>query len=405
MHVVIFVDFHDSSVGGVQTSVRGQRKGLEALGHTVTIVSPPPASGVDTDPNVITLPALPLVRPNGFPLAIPSPSARRLIEKALSERPAADIFHVQTNIGVGLMGVVIAKRLGIPLVQTMHGRDDVFAQTYVLPYLTTLGARAAHGLFIPHTATVRRLDDTPTAHNAWQVMVQQAQAADHVVMPSHHFAQKFSEHGVTKPMDVISNGIGDDVIAGLPQTMRKNDPGKNLHVMWCGRLSDEKRPIDSIEAVAKVPGATLDIYGDGPMEKELRSYIEKRGLSKRMRLKGRVGQSEILSAMRRHDVLLYPSYGFDNQPMVLLEAVAAAIPVVYCDPDLTECMPEKGALITEGISVDAITAALQTVAKSSKQWRRMHTAMFKHRPKVAQSYHSKKMAKLYNQVIRRFHAN
>lgn len=405
MHIVIFVDFHDSSVGGVQTSVRGQRKGLEALGHQVTIVCPPPVSGVNTDPNVITLPALPFVRPNGFPLAIPSRHARRFVEKELAKQPKADIFHVQTNIGVGLMGVMIAKRLKIPLVQTMHGRDDVFAQTYPFPYLVTFAARIAHRFFIPHTSPVHRLNDTPTAHNAWQVMIQQAQMADQIVMPSHHFAKKFSEHGITQPMDVISNGIDDDVIEQLPGAMRKKNPSKNLHIMWCGRLSEEKRPIDSINAVARVAGATLDLYGDGPLEKEVQSYIEKQGLSKRIRLKGRVGQTDILSAMRNHDILLYPSYGFDNQPMVLLEAVAASLPVVYCDPDLTECMPEKGAYITENVSVDSMAAALRSIAENPTQWRIMHKAMFKHRPKVTQSYHSKKMVKLYNQVIRRYHVN
>ena len=41
MHIAIFVDFHDSAIGGVTTSVRGQRKGLEDLGHKVTIVCLP----------------------------------------------------------------------------------------------------------------------------------------------------------------------------------------------------------------------------------------------------------------------------------------------------------------------------------------------------------------------------
>lgn len=402
MHVVIFVDFHDSSVGGVQTSVRGQRKGLEELGHTVTIVSPPPIGVMESDPSVMTLPALPLVRPNGFPLPLPSKKNLRLIEAFLAKRDPIDVVHVQTNMGVGILGTKFAKKHGLPLVQTMHGRDDVFAETYPLPRIITGLQRRLHERHVPHIHPVNRLHDTPTAYNAWRIMVNHAQSADHVVMPSHHFADKFKKHGVTKPIEVISNGIGDEVVASLDVKKRKkatrNTP---LKVMWCGRFSDEKRPLDSIKAVVKIPGCELDMFGDGPLVKTVEEYITMHDLADRVHLRGRVDQIGILNAMQNHDVLLYPSFGFDNQPMVLIEAVAAAIPVVYCDPDLTECMPAGGGLITESTSVAAIVRALETLKKQPKKRDEMHEIMLAHRDEVIQSYHSKKMSALYRHVIKK----
>lgn len=399
MHIAIFVDFHDSTVGGVQTSVRGQRKGLEALGHKVTVVCPAPAGDVPDDPAVICVPALPFVRPNGFTLAVPSAKNRRFIEAALAQRGPVDIIHAQTNMGIGIMAVEIARRHAAPLVQTMHGRDDVFAKSFTFPYVTTLGSRLMHRRRVPHASPVPKRDDTPTAHNAWQIMVNQAQAADHVIMPSQHFADKFREHGVTQPITVISNGIDDEVVSKLPHAPRKRPRGNALRVMWCGRFSVEKRPIDAIAAVTRVPGCTLDLYGNGPLETTVRDHVAANGLADRVILNGRVNQAGILQAMQEHDILLYPSYGFDNQPMVLLEAVAAGIPVIYCDPDLTECMPADGALLTENPSVEAMADALATLQTNKARWQKMHAAMLDQRDKIVQSYHSKKMAKLYQQLL------
>jgi glycosyltransferase involved in cell wall biosynthesis len=402
MHIVIFTDFHDSSVGGVQTSVRGQRKGLENLGHTVTIVSPPPVSAATPDPATICVPAMPLVRPNGFPMVAPTNASQRFIESRLKELDPIDIIHVQSNMGLGLLGVRIAKNWSIPLVQTMHGRDDVFAEnTYPFPRFSTMVLERIHRHFLPHTTQVPQLHDTPTAHNAWQVMINQAQAADYVIFPSHHFSVKFKEHGLTQPTEVISNGINDEVIERLPVVAARPIGSEPLNIIWCGRLSHEKRPLESIKAVSQLSGCQLDIYGNGPLESELQEYINAHDLSDRIHLKGRVSQIEVLEAMQMHDVLLYPSFGFDNQPMVLLEAVAAGLPIVYCDPDLTECIAPKGGLLTDdGVSIEALLRALTQLQNDPKQRVQMHRAMLDYRGKIIQSYHSKKMVAIYKHVIK-----
>lgn len=403
MHIAIFVDFHDTAIGGVTTSVRGQRKGLEDLGHKVTIVCPPSVSDVPKDKAAIIVPAVPLFRPNGFPMVAPTKRNEHLIEEKLDAIGPVDIIHVQTNMGIGMMGIRIAHRRGIPLVQTMHGRDDVFAEnTYPAPTLVTALMRVGHAHFISHKINVPKLHDGRAAHNAWQVMVNHAQAADHIVMPSHHFMVKFREHGVTKPITVISNGISDETVAKIPHILRT--PAKAdapMRIGWCGRLSHEKRPLESIQMVAAIEGAELDMYGSGPLQKSLQEYVDEHGLTDRIRLKGRVSQDEVLTAMQTYAALLYPSYGFDNQPMVILEAVAAALPIVYCDPDLTECMPDGGGLISTDSTSQAMTEALRQLQNNPAKGQKMHEAMYNYRDKIVQSYHSKKMVDLYKTLTRR----
>jgi len=52
-----------------------------------------------------------------------------------------------------------------------------------------------------------------------------------------------------------------------------------------------------------------------------------------------VPQADVLAEMRRSHLLVSSSLGFDNQPMVILEAIASGLPVLYADPDLAEVVP------------------------------------------------------------------
>lgn len=398
MHIVIFVDYHDSLIGGVPASIRAQRQSLEKLGHEVTVVCPPPPKAFAAHPGTIIIPPVPLARPNNFPMALPSRRNERLIERKLAERPPIDVVHVQTNLGIGVMGARYAKRHKLPFVQTMHGRDDVFAeQTYALPYLTTLVAKWAHRYHISHTQEISKLAESKTARNAWAVMVNHAQAADLVIVPTHHFAQRFVEHGMTRPIEVVSNGLDDAIVDALPAKPHKaHHP---LRIVWVSRVSAEKRPLESLEVIRDVKGCTMDIYGDGPLMQKASEVIAEYGLEDRVTLKGRIDQSKVAETMAKYDLLLYPSYGFDSQGIVLLEATAASLPIVYCDPDLAESVPYGGGVLTKTPAVIDMIKAVRTLQADPERLNHMSSIMNQHRKQVAQSHFTAKIVKLYKKLL------
>ncbi|MFC8528030.1 cytochrome P450 [Nocardia sp. NPDC057227] len=409
MHIALFTDFHPGTVGGIQTSVAAQYRGARRLGHRVTVFTAPGPESTEPDPDLVVLSPLRALSVNGFAAVLPTRANARLIDAVFAERGPVDIVHTQTTYGVAVAGVKAARRHGIPLVQTIHSRDDVFIQhTAPAPYPAALAMRAVHNSVLPHRGRMPRLPESRAARHAWHTMIAQAQAADAVIVPSAHFAERLRAHGFGGPLHVISNGVDDDLldelgaeapadavetpapavaaapaderekatwgVAGgadpLPEPVRRADAGP-LRVLWCARLSAEKRPLAAIEAVLRVPGAVLDVYGDGD---QLAAARELAGADPRIRFHGARSQRDCLHAMREHDVLLFPSLGFDTQGMALLEAAAVGLPVVYCDPALGESIPPGGGVLT-GPEPDAIAAALRTLADSPAELETLRTAI------------------------------
>ncbi|MFD0362971.1 cytochrome P450 [Nocardia sp. GCM10030253] len=362
MHIALFTDFHPATLGGIQTSVNSQRRGLERLGHRVTVFTAPTPESTEPDPDLVVLSPLAGVVVNGFSMVLPTPANNRLIDAAFAERGPIDLVHIQTTYGVAIAGLKAARRHGIPVVQTVHSRDDAFIErTSPVPYLSALTMRALHGRFVSHRGRMPPNDESRAARHAWRTMVAQARAADAVIVPTKHFADRMVAHGLDRPMHVISNGIDDDLLDAAPAT-EFDIAGGRLRILWCARLSAEKRLLEAIEAVSRVEGCTFDIYGDGDLREKARAAIEAGGLAGRVRLHGGVSQAECLAAMATHDVLLFPSSGFDTQGMALLESVAMRLPVVYCDADLGETVPDGGGMRTRDASVPAIAAALRELA-------------------------------------------
>lgn len=401
MHIVFFVDFHDSTVGGVQTSVRAQKQALEKLGHVVTTVTPSPLVGVKSDDTNISLPNLPVMRSGGFPMVFPSRRNLRRLEVALKKRPPIDVVHAQTNIGVGILGHQFAAIHQLPLVQTMHGRDDVFAETtFTFPLLQTWLADRLHSHFIKHSAKINASGLSWPARLAWSVMINHAESADWVTVPSAHFKQKFLERGLKNNISVISNGLSDELIAAIPKPSRRSKKDRRLKIMWCGRLSAEKRPLELLRAIKNCQQpVSLTMAGNGPLLAVTKRTIADIGLKSIVSLKSGLDQAAVLRQMAAHDVLVYGSFGFDNQPMVLLEAFAAELPVILCDPDLVECLPRESFLLTASPDPSKISLAIDELAQNPAQLQAMRQRMHRHKKAVFQTTHSKKMLTLYQRFI------
>jgi len=124
---------------------------------------------------------------------------------------------------------------------------------------------------------------------------------------------------------VIRNGIAlDDFVRTKPVST-----GGGIHFGTLGRLSPVKGHRSLIEAFANVsrrlPDARLTIGGDGPLLEELRSDVHRLGLDDRVLLPGTV--QDVPAMLRSFDIFVLSSKS-EGLPMVILEAMAAGLPIV-----------------------------------------------------------------------------
>ena len=127
----------------------------------------------------------------------------------------------------------------------------------------------------------------------------------------------------------VYNGIDPDRFLGISR------PAAPPLILSVGRYIEKKGFRDLIAACALLPDLPLEcrIIGEGPLEAELRALAEALGQQGRVVIAGPSPESEILEQLHRSTLFVLPcvtdSKGdSDNLPTVIMEAMAAGLPVV-----------------------------------------------------------------------------
>ena len=397
MRIALVTDYYLPTLGGVQTAVRALAEALTTAGHEVTVFCPQDAPSEDA--GVVALPVSPLFRPDGYPFAWSPRRLRTVLRRAFRSR-GIDVVHTHSEMFAALAGVRAAHDLGIPVVHTMHGRIDVYTQNVLsLPAVTTALLAFLHGRQIDSDGITVGADTpytrTASARRMWRVMLAQARASAHVVVPSEHFARKLVDRGVRTPVTVLSNGLEPTVLDAVgPATQRMLTADEPLRLLWVGRLSPEKRADVLVRAARDFPvGITVDVYGDGVG----RAAVTRAAAGTSVTLHGGVPHDEVLAAMRHAHVLVSSSLDFDNQPMVMLEAVATGLPVLYCDPDLAEVVPAEGGFPTPTPDAAGIVATVRRLRAEPDLVSRASAAMVAGRERVEQQ--TDRMTAVYRSAL------
>jgi len=104
--------------------------------------------------------------------------------------------------------------------------------------------------------------------------------------------------------------------------------------LYLGRVHPAKGTTELLEAFASVaerlPGATLNIVGDGPDLARMREQSAQLGIAHAVTFAGPVGKAEITAAYQNCDFVVIPTKS-DSLPLVFSEAVQARRPVIGTD--------------------------------------------------------------------------
>lgn len=324
LRVAMFTNNYLPFIGGVPISIERLRLGLQDLGSKVLLIAPRYRDQPAVEPDTLRLPSLlAFGKPGDFRMAnIFLPRVRRRLQRF---RP--DIIHVHHPVWVGSLGLYLGKRMNIPVVYTYHTRLEHYAHFVPLP------GRLFRN-FISH-ALIKRF----------------ANKCDGIIVPTYSAEEYLRMIGVKTPTFVQPTGIeyqrflhmAPERIRELRQQLNITD---ELVLLTVSRLSSEKNLDFMIDAAAGLKRSSdhrfrLLIVGDGHQRGRLQQRIDDLDLNNCVTLLGSVAPAEMPLYYGLGDLFVFTSKS-ETQGMVLLEAMAAGLPVVAVRSSGTDDVIREG---------------------------------------------------------------
>lgn len=319
MRIAIFTETYLPQINGVVTHIKILKEGLEALGHTVLIVTADSKAHTHyLKDNVLHCPAHNLKRIYNLDLA--SPVSRTRLKYLREFRP--DIIHVHNEFSIGLSGMAIAKILKVPLVYTLHTMYDDYIY-YIAPKpLIPLTKKLSHRYFrmFPQNAAV-------------------------VTGPSKKCQEYTYEIGSDKKVEVIPNPVELDAFA--PQTstpQQRAQIREQYHIpqdatvaCFVGRLGREKS-VDVLlrfwaQEMKPQDNMRLLIIGDGPEKEPLEQLAQQLGITDTVVFTGKVLHPDLPPYVHTCDIYVTASLS-DTNSISMLEGMAGGLPVLQLYDEL-----------------------------------------------------------------------
>jgi glycosyltransferase involved in cell wall biosynthesis len=146
------------------------------------------------------------------------------------------------------------------------------------------------------------------------------ESVDSCIVPSTFTRERLQRVRVPLPSaKVLPNFLPEVEFAAAPPAAVPE------HVLFAGRLVEEKGPSTAIEAAARA-GVPLAIAGSGPEERPLRDLASR--LAANVRFLGRLEPGELADARRVSAFSVVPSRWDEPCPYAAIESMAAGIPVL-----------------------------------------------------------------------------
>jgi glycosyltransferase involved in cell wall biosynthesis len=234
-------------------------------------------------------------------------SARRA-SLALASRERYDLVHAHWLVPNGVIGASVSRRLGVPLVVSLHGSD------ISVPERSRWMAAVCRRCFVRAAA---------------------------VTAPSADLLERARGLGATGDLELIPYGADVEAFRAAPEARaelraRHAFAVEDVVVLGLGRFVRWKGFEYLIDAIARArdsaPRIRLLLAGDGDLDLELRQRVRDREVANEVRFAGMVSRDDIPSYFAATDIVVVPSIHFDGYvdglPNVALEAMAAGRPLI-----------------------------------------------------------------------------
>ncbi len=250
------------------------------------------------------------------------------------------VTHLHNHIATASCSVaMLASRLsGIPYSFTLHGPDIFFE-----PHRWRLDAKIANASFVACISNYCRS----------QAMI-------------------FSKPSDWSKLHIVHCGVDPARYVSNDADARRK--GKRL--LFVGRLAAVKGLPVLFSVLGKLreghPDLHLTLVGDGPERKDLAQQVQDLGLADCVTFAGYRSQTEVADLLGETDILILPSFA-EGVPVVLMEAMAATVPVITTQiagiPELVED-GISGALVPPG-DANALASQIDKLLGDDKLRKKM----------------------------------
>lgn len=305
VRVALFTDTFDQ-VNGVSRFLRRLGRSATERGRSLTVVTcdQKPVDAPAYRHNFAPVATAPL--PGYREIAIAVPPVLEVLEWA--DRQQFDAIHVSTPGPVGLLGLLVAKMLRVPVLATYHTDFPAFVRELTGDHRLSAAAAAYMGWFYAGPATVF------ARSRAYQATLANLGVSPSVVKvlppctdadafhPRHRDAKLYDRMGVRQPLRLLYVG--------------RASAEKNLALLAAafGQLCDERDDV------------ALIVVGDGPMLPELKRLLAGRPAH----FLGYRSGAELAALYASADLFVFPSRT-DTLGQAVIEAQACGLPVLVSD--------------------------------------------------------------------------
>ena len=227
-------------------------------------------------------------------------------------RRGFDLLHIQTPFVAHYTGLALARRLGVPVVESYHTFFEQYLSSYI-PLIPPAWLRMA----------------------ARRFSASQGNAVDALVAPSQAMREVLEGYGVRTHIRVIPTGIEPGRLPPGDGARFRRAHGIALDrpvLVHVGRIAFEKNIGFLLQVLARlvpeIPDLLLVVAGEGPARAALETQCARLGLADHIRFIGYLERGQSLAdCYCAGDAFVFASRT-ETQGLVLLEAMALGVPVV-----------------------------------------------------------------------------
>lgn len=186
-------------------------------------------------------------------------------------------------------------------------------------------------------------------------------------------------------------------------------------LMMVGRMVEKKGFKYALQALSflksnKRRTIYIDLYGDGPLKKDLKKQAKELGIANQIKFHGYVSNTRVRKELQNHSILLAPSVTASDDdkeglPNTILEAMASGVPVIASDHTaIPEAVKHRrtGLLVPEGDPEEIAYSVLELLDQQTD----VEAIRGNARKLIEEAYSVERLVKntedLYSQIIHNY---